>query len=672
VTDLLTAALDWHDAGYCVIPAHEDGSKRPFAPWKQYQVERPSREQVAEWFSSGHYTGVGIITGQASGNVEMVEVENRAIVNGSLEFLGDISRRSNIDHIWNTALRGCAEQSGGGGVHMFIRLEDQAVPGNLKLAANRDNEVLAETRGEGGFVIVAPTPPRTGHHNAYTLLPGSNPARTPTLTSDERDELHNLLRTLDDAPTKAPEPAPSPRPNTPHTGLTPADDYNASTDWSDILIPAGWTRLNSSVRAGHPITWWTRPGKNEGVSASTGGESDWLYVFTTSTDLPDNEPLNKFYVYAHYHHDGDMSAAAKQLARDGYGTPLTPLTDLAPWEYEGATIDGEHTDEADAWVSEHLQQIDWHALWEDQTEEEWIVEPLLPARRLIALYSAPKVGKSLLMLEMAAAIATGTEVLGTIPKQRHVLYVDFENDPKGDIKPRLVDMGYEPSQLDWLHYLSFPTLAALDSERGSKELLAAVHHFEAEAVFVDTVSRSVQGEENENDTWLNFYRHTGLKLKQAQVALMRLDHSGKDETKGQRGGSAKVGDVDAVWRMRRVKSDDGDTYLLECEAHRFQLANGSDKVMVERHTGPLRHLVKGGKAQAYVKGIEFWARELDNLGCALDIGRRSAREELKNAGHLKTFTDLEYPEIQAIRQATLKAVDFDRPHQSPHHHSGAR
>ena len=664
MTDLLTAALAWYDAGYCVIPAHEDGSKRPFGPWKQYQTQRPSRQQLVDWINSGNYSGIGVITGQVSGNVEMVEVENRAIVNGSLEFLGDISRRSSVDHIWNAALQGCAEQSGGGGVHMFIRLDDQAVPGNLKLASNRDSEVLAETRGEGGFVIVAPTPARTGHHSGYALLPGSHPARTPTLSSDERDELLNLLRSLDDSPVKPPEPTPQARTTTPHTGLSPADDYSQSTEWGELLIPAGWTQLNSSVRGGHPITWWTRPGKSEGVSASTGGEGDWLYIFTTSTDLPDNQPLNKFYVYAHYHHDGDMSAAAKQLARDGYGTPLTPLSDLAPWEF--ATIEGgqEHTDEADAWVAEHLKELDWHELWADQTEEEWIVEPLLPARRLVALYSAPKVGKSLLMLEIAAAVATGREVLGTTPERRHVLYVDFENDPVADIRTRLQDMQHDPAQLTgWLHYLSFPTLAALDSERGSKELLAAVHHYGAEAVFIDTVSRSVQGEENENDTWLNFYRHTGLKLKQAQVALMRLDHSGKDETKGQRGGSAKVGDVDAVWRMRRTKSGEGETFVLECEAHRFQLDGNSDKIVIERLASPLRHRLMGGKAQAIARTIEYWARELDNLECPLDIGRRPARNELFNAGHTRVFDDHDWTSIQALRKSSVKAVVWDFPHQ---------
>jgi len=204
-------------------------------------------------------------------------------------------------------------------------------------------------------------------------------------------------------------------------------------------------------------------------------------------------------------------------------------------------------------VRERLPLLDWHELWTRESTEEWIVEPLLPARRLVALYSAPKVGKSLLMLELAVAIARGTRVLGTrLGRPRRVLYVDFENDPEGDIRERLLSMQVGPDDLANLCYLSFPTIAHLDTEAGSLELLAAAEVYDCEVVVIDTVSRSVGGDENENDTWLNFYRHTGMKLKKAQKALIRLDHTGKDETKGQRGGSAKGGDVDAVWKMSKV------------------------------------------------------------------------------------------------------------------------
>src|SRR5690606_39391706 len=58
-------------------------------------------------------------------------------------------------------------------------------------------------------------------------------------------------------------------------------------------------------------------------------------------------------------------------------------------------------------------------------------------------------------------------------RPRKVLYVVFENDPRGDIRSRLEDMGYGPDQLDRLVYLSFPQLSALDSPTGGAQLMAA-------------------------------------------------------------------------------------------------------------------------------------------------------------------------------------------------------
>jgi RecA-family ATPase len=119
----------------------------------------------------------------------------------------------------------------------------------------------------------------------------------------------------------------------------------------------------------------------------------------------------------------------------------------------------------------------------------------------VSLYRAPKVGKSLLILEFAVAISRAETFLDYTPERRvRVLYVDFENDPRGDVRSRLQAMGYKPADLDYLDYPSFPTMAGLDSERGALELLEAVNAYRSEVVVVDTVSRAVDGEENSNDT----------------------------------------------------------------------------------------------------------------------------------------------------------------------------
>lgn len=283
-------------------------------------------------------------------------------------------------------------------------------------------------------------------------------------------------------------------------------------------------------------------------------------------------------------------------------------------------------------------RLDWHALWADDSEEEWIIEPLLPARRLVALYSPPKVGKSLLMLELAVAVARGEQVLGTTPdRPRRVLYVDFENDPKGDVRARLRSMGYGPGDLENLSYLSFPTLAALDSPQGGKELMAVVAAYECELVVIDTVSRAIKGEENENDTWLAFYRHTGKALKAAGIALIRLDHTGKDETKGQRGGSAKSGDVDAVWRMSVVARD--KTYRLDCEANRMPVLEKT--LVIHRETSPrlLHRVDAAGRYAAWEIKIQEVIKALDAAGVPADAGRPAIRAALKVAG-LTAPTDL--------------------------------
>src|SRR5699024_876118 len=43
--------------------------------------------------------------------------------------------------------------------------------------------------------------------------------------------------------------------------------------------------------------------------------------------------------------------------------------------------------------------LDWATMWDEKVEEEWIIYPILPARRMVSIYSPPKQGKSLIMLE---------------------------------------------------------------------------------------------------------------------------------------------------------------------------------------------------------------------------------------------------------------------------------
>lgn len=284
------------------------------------------------------------------------------------------------------------------------------------------------------------------------------------------------------------------------------------------------------------------------------------------------------------------------------------------------------------WAQEHFPILDWRAEWDIESTEEWILEPLVPARRMVALYSPPKAGKSILMLELAASIATGRSVLGATPRQCRVLYVDYENDPREDTISRLKKMGYKKDELDDLIVIPYPAISPMDTARGGQELLALAQYHEVELVIIDTVSRTIQGEENENNTWLAFYRLTGLPLKKAGISLLRLDHAGKDVAKGQRGGSAKLGDIDAVWRLDKVDDHDGATTLtLNCEAQRFSFQDTF--LTITRKDWPLRHEVQANAARAAIDAkVDACVEALEMAGVPKTVSTRDALKALRAHG----------------------------------------
>jgi putative DNA primase/helicase len=338
MTEVQAAALAWHDQGYCVLPAARDGSKRPALAWQQYQHQRPDRATVEQWFADPRQTGLGIICGAASGGLEMLELEGRAVEAGAVEDIKLLVEHANLVDLWlRVTATGYVERTPSGGVHILYRLADAPVPGNTKLARRpatpdelRDNprektKVLAETRGEGGWTVTAPSNGSTHPTGQPWSITYGHAGHIPTITVDEREQLHRVFRALDRTPPPA-APAPSrPLQAVPVEGaVSPGDDFEARTDWADqqLLGGAGWRILG---RRGDRLSW-LRPGKETpGISATTGGAADGrdrLYVFSSATDFPTEQPMTKFGAYAVLHHGGDHSAAARALRKAGYGSPL--------------------------------------------------------------------------------------------------------------------------------------------------------------------------------------------------------------------------------------------------------------------------------------------------------------------------------------------------------------
>jgi putative DNA primase/helicase len=328
--DMLSAALAWHDAGCAVLPVRADGSKAPLVAWRKYQQQRADREQVAAWFESGA-PGIGVVCGAASGGLEMLELEGRAVEEGLGAKLVELVNAAGLGEVWQrVAVSGYAERTPSGGIHLLYRVDGGRVEGNLKLARRPATEgeltedatdkikTLAETRGEGGYTIVAPSHSAVHDSGAsWVALRQSTPARIPQITVADRDALVAVVRCMDVVPPPPPRtPRATPEPIT-AAGTTPGDDYEGRTDWRDILEPAGWVLIYATGRT----RYWRRPGKRSGISATTGRAGrDRLFVFSSSTVFDAETSITKFHAYAVLHHHGDHTAAASALRRAGFGT----------------------------------------------------------------------------------------------------------------------------------------------------------------------------------------------------------------------------------------------------------------------------------------------------------------------------------------------------------------
>lgn len=211
---------------------------------------------------------------------------------------------------------------------------------------------------------------------------------------------------------------------------------------------------------------------------------------------------------------------------------------------------------------------------------DFIAGRLMVRGQQIALVGDGKAGKSLLAQEWMYRVAAGLGFLGDGPRgPLRVLYVDQENTDD-EIQERFLAFGATAETLRNLTYLSFPAFRALNTEAGAADLLAAVDEHRPAVVVLDTISRMVRGKENDAEPWLDLYRHALLPLKARKVSSIRLDHFGKDATRGGRGNSAKTQDVDAVWEL--TPTERGSSLLRLVRTH-TRTGKGPGELLLRRH-----------------------------------------------------------------------------------------
>lgn len=312
MSNLIVKAQEYLQAQLSVIPTRED--KLPaIASWKPYQSQRINEDQVGAIFSGNNVKGLAIICGAVSGGLEVIDVDTKYDVTGTL---WDELSRLITDNLPDLSQSLVIAQTRSGGYHIYYKCE--SIAGNLKLSVRLNKDVLVETRGEGGYVVAPPTP-------GYTYLQGE-PGTIPTITPEEREILFSIARSFNEVEEVKPRSeSNSSSASYSSAGLNPFEDYNQRGDVIGLLESKGW-RVTS--QGGQRINL-LRPGQTDSKTSGnfhTGLRT--LRVFSSSTEFNPDKAYNPSQVFSLLECGEDKKLTYRRLLELGYGEP-----------YKGETVE---------------------------------------------------------------------------------------------------------------------------------------------------------------------------------------------------------------------------------------------------------------------------------------------------------------------------------------------
>lgn len=304
---MLTQIQEYLKSGISLIPVRDkveakNGreylAKTPYWGWKKHQTEIIEPEELKSQLETHGTTSVAMICGAVSGNLEVIDIDVKNWEGINTRLFSDI--KDLMPDVWEK-LR--IHKTPSGGNHILYRISDHKADGNRKLAFQADaKEAAIETRGEGGYVL-------SDCSKGYSALKG-NPI--PFLTWAERCSLFAICEGYNER-VKV-ERVKIDKKDETYYDENPFEDYNKN-DQGKVLEEYGW----KVDRENNHFIWYTRPGKDSGVSASFNKEKDVYWIFTSSSILDPSRGYNAASILSKFECNGDNKKCYQYLVSKGFG-----------------------------------------------------------------------------------------------------------------------------------------------------------------------------------------------------------------------------------------------------------------------------------------------------------------------------------------------------------------
>ncbi|MDP1563939.1 MAG: bifunctional DNA primase/polymerase [Pirellulaceae bacterium] len=295
---LIEIAMEYREAGISTFPLWLGGDRNPaIKSFNPYRKRLPTLMEIKSWFSDPR--GMAVLCGVISGGLEVID----------------------FDYWWpfpdwyraveSIAVRLPIVDTPSGGAHVYYRCKVICKSKKIAMNSKLVKPTLIETRGEGGYVVGCPSPADV-HPKRYPYVQTAGPVlpEVPYITPEERRMLWQAARTFDCDGSL--EKARSKSKNQfQHTGRHRKNSWNTfsgdSRLWSEVLFADGWQSCDS--------VFWTRPGKEQGVSAALRPSKSGdlvLVVFSTNANVPEQTHGLQSYL-AHARFNGNQKQAFAYL-----------------------------------------------------------------------------------------------------------------------------------------------------------------------------------------------------------------------------------------------------------------------------------------------------------------------------------------------------------------------
>lgn len=196
----------------------------------------------------------------------------------------------------------------------------------------------------------------------------------------------------------------------------------------------------------------------------------------------------------------------------------------------------------------------------------WLVRDVFHGGEVIVWWGESQAGKTVLLINLMAAIARGSNWAGHPVFQTNVLYLAQEAQigVRSRVQALERDLGTGP--LEGIHYVFDPCNLAIEEDMNALARAALQH--KAKFIVIDTLSASIAGkvEENSNSAMAGVIANVQRLAQMTGAAVLIVHHTGNDPKRGARGAytllanpdvSIEVGRSQKEHYWRLVKSRDG-------------------------------------------------------------------------------------------------------------------